>query len=328
MNRQSQWLFEAPTLEVSSDINPKYYTPDPLATSSKLPIPQTCDNRRPIPKREVVRRLTPPRVACSKRSAFNQTDDPFGVISRAVTRAIEMLDNTIDELTNARNAVCQGATPAWPLLGDITLCLLKNGLSINTDDIKAWTANAFVNRSVAEVIRRLVRVRNLIGSNGIRYSCSSPDCKPNDWAFVIVRDSSGQCLPGTPQMLVRLCRQFWVPKRGVDPKVHAEFQAQTIIHEASHLTHCNPHHSKIKSSRTIGGAECLTQFVAATNGSPIDPDFAKDCIGMKRCFPKKEAQEFESARSGFTRSGSIRFAKTIFQPQNAIQIKGRPAMRR
>jgi len=63
--------------------------------------------------------------------------------------------------------------------------------------------SADVNGSVAEVIRRLMRVRNLIGSNELRYSCSSPQCVPEFWAFVIDRDAAGNCLPGTPQMLIR-----------------------------------------------------------------------------------------------------------------------------
>jgi hypothetical protein len=285
------------------------------------PAPRACDNRR-IPERTAVRALTASRVACTQHNAFGVTD-PVGVISRAVARALEMLDNTIGELVNARNAVCAGAAPAWPLLGDVTLDWLRNRLGVCIDDIRVWTAGTFVNRSVAEVIRRLVRVRNLIGSNGLRYSCSSPRCEPGDWAFVIVRDAAGNCLPGTPQMLVRLCRSFWEPAPGVAPAVHAEFQAQTIIHEASHLTHCN---APDRRGHTIGVAECLAQFVAATNGSPLDPIFATSCATTNRC--AGAAVQHGAAGLGFAGPGSIRIEKTIFRPQNAIRLKGRPAVRR
>jgi hypothetical protein len=291
------------------------------------PTLRTCDNRG-IPAIGAIRSLTVKRVACNERNAFGVTD-PFRVLSKAVARALEMLDNTIGELVNARNAVCGGATPAWPLLGDITLDWLRNRLGVCIDDIRVWTAGTFVNRSVAEVIRRLVRVRNLIGSNGLRYSCSSPLCKPNFWAFVRSRDAAGNCLPGTPQMLIRLCRAFWVPAvrddgTRVDPKDHAEFQAQVIIHEASHLTHC----AKDPTGSTIGVAECLRQFVAATNGSPLYRGFETRCPVTNRCVPAAGAGQPGNLGLGFAGPGSIRIVRTIFWPKNAIRLKGRPAVRR
>lgn len=247
--------------------------------------PRTCDDRG-IPEKGAVQALTDKRVACTQHNAFGATD-PFRVISRAVARALEMLDNTIGELVDARSRVCKGETPAWPLLRDITSEWLRDRLGVCVDDIRVWTAGTFENRrSVAEVIRRLMRVRNLIGSNLIRYSCSSPHCKHDIWVFVIARDAAGNCLPGTPQMLVRLCRAFWVPavradQTQVDPKDHAEFQAQVIIHEASHLTHC----TKDPTGSTIGVAECLRQFVAATNGSPLYSNAERRCPVKNRCGP-------------------------------------------
>jgi hypothetical protein len=283
--------------------------------------PRACDNRG-IPERGAVRALTARRVACTQHNAGGVTD-PVGVLSKAVARALEMLDHTIGELVKARNAVCAGATPARPLLRDITLDWLRNRVGVCIDDIRVWTAGTFVNRSVAEVIRRLVRVRNLIGSNGLRYSCCSPLCKPDFWAFVIVDDAADNCLPGTPQMLVRLCRAFWERALGVDPKDHAEFQAQTIIHEASHLTHC----TEDRRGHTIGVAECLAQFVAATNGSPLDPFLETLCATTNRCASPAAAAQPRVAALGFAGPGSIRIKKTIFRPQNAIRLKGRLAGR-
>jgi hypothetical protein len=302
------------------------------------PTPRTCDSRS-IPQSGAIEALTARRVACTQPNAFGVAD-PFGVISRAVARAVEMLDNTISELVNARNAVCAGAAPAWPLLGDITAAWLRNRLGVCIDDNRVWTAGTFVNRSVAEVIRRLVRVRNLIASNIIRYSCSSPSCRPDLWAFVIVDDAAGNCLPGTPQMLIRLCRAFWVPAvradgTQVDPNVHAEFQAQTIIHEASHLTHC----TEDRRGHTIGAAECLTQFVAATNGSPIDCNFANRCARTSRCggaaaggpedpcVGVAAATQPAAAGLGLTAPTTVRILGTIFRTQSAIRLKGRPAVR-
>jgi hypothetical protein len=278
--------------------------------------PRTCDNRR-IPERATARAVTPSKISCANRTVFGVAD-PVGVVSRAVARALEMLDNTIGELVNARSAVCAGATPAWPLLGDITADWLRNRLGVCIDDIRVWTAGTFVNRSVAEVIRRLMRVRNLIASNGIRYVCSGPLCSPSDWAYVLIDPTCRQ----TPASIVRLCRAFWVPEHGVDPNDHAEFQAQTIIHEASHLYHCTV---DVRGS-TIGVAECLAQFVAATNGSPIDPAFAARCVATNRC---GRAGAGVSGISGFGAAApaSTRVLKTVFRPRNAIRLRGRLAGR-
>src|SRR5262249_18978897 len=203
---------------------------------------------------------------------------------------------------------------------------------VHTDNIRVWTAHSFEPiRSVAEVIRRLIRVRNLIASSGLRYSCTSPDCDPDDWAFVRARDQiTGECLPGTPLMLIRLCRNFWVPGRRpngkpVPAEVHAEFQAQTIIHEASHLTHCNDK----ERGHTIAVPECLAQFVAAANGSWLDSDFVTNCIGTKPCRQPAGGVEVLQreiiARRSFARQ---RILRTAFRPQNAIRFKGRLAARR
>src|SRR5262245_32752765 len=177
--------------------------------SPEGPIARKCDGRG-IPVKEPRRAIG--KVACTQSSAHGVAD-PISVLKKARERALDMLDNTIDELANARKAVCAGATPAWPLLGDITICWLKNGLGVNTDDIRVWTAGTFEPiRSVAEVIRRLVRVRNLLAGSGLRYSCTSPSCTSGEWAFVRARDPiTGNCLPGTPLMLIRLCEAFWRP---------------------------------------------------------------------------------------------------------------------
>jgi hypothetical protein len=303
--------------------------------------PLACDNRN-IPTTGLVQALTARRVACNQRNAFGEAD-PFTVVARAVARAVEMLDNTIGELVRARNAVCAGAPPAWPTLGDLTAHWLKYRLGVCIDDIRAWTAGTFVNRSVAEVIRRLTRVRNLIASNGLRYSCGSPSCRRDLWAFVIVDDAAGNCLPGTPQMLIRLCRAFWCPAvradgTQVDPAVHAEFQAQTIIHEASHLTHCTGPRLEHRGSHTIGAAECLTQFVAATNGSPIDCDFVNRCLLTNRCggdpaggpadpCVQTAAAPRAPAGGGLAAPPAPRILATIFRSQDAIRLPGRLAVR-
>lgn len=288
---------------------------------------RTCPTKG-IPPMDTVHPFTSNKVfgQCVKRGVFKESD-PAGVISRAVARAVKMLDHTIGELVNARTAICSGAEP---LLSEITLDWLRNRLGVCIGDVRVWTAGPFENRSVAEVIRRLMRVRNLIGSNLLRYVCAGPLCESDWWAYVFALDDKGECLPGTPSMLVRLCKNFWVPAKDpitskpTDAAVHAEFQAQTIIHEVSHLTHCN----KIERGSTIAVPECLAQFVAATNGSPLDPLFGRSCATTTRCAGTGSAAPPAVAGLGAAGSDSKRIVKTVFHPEKAMRLKDQPAMRR
>jgi hypothetical protein len=287
------------------------------------PAPRKCDERG-IPAREPRRPIG--KIACNQASAHGVAD-PIGVLKRARERALDMLDSTIDQLLNARKAVCAGAMPAPPLLSAIAFCWLKDGLGVNTDEIRVWTAGAFEPlRSIAEVIRRLVRVRNLLGSSGLRYSCTSPDCDTGTWAFTRARDDAGNCLPRTPVMLIRLCRPFWKARDGVKEADQAEFRAQTLIHEASHITHCNV----AETGRTIAVPECLSQFVAATNDGLLDPNFVDRCVRTGRCrdlIGGTGVSQLEGGGRGILGRGAgrRRIFRTIFQPQNAIRLKrGRP----
>jgi hypothetical protein len=127
-------------------------------------------------------------------------------------------------------------------------------------------------------------------------------------------------------MLIRLCRAFWIARDGVSEATQAEFRAQTLIHEVSHITHCNV----AETGRTIAVPECLSQFVAATNGSPLDPNFVDSCVGTGRCrdlIGGTGVSQLESGGRGILGRGAgrRRIIRTIFQPQNAIRMKrGRP----
>lgn len=283
------------------------------------PAARACNNQR-IPERTEVRPFAIGRFACAQRR-----NDRFVVVNRAITRALEMLNNTITEVVNGRNAVCQGSAPGTTMR-PITLEFL-NRLGVCVNDINVWTAGTFVNRSVAEVIRRLVRTRNLIASNSLRYICGGDFCGGDTWAFVFPFDNDGNCLPGTPPLEVHLCARFFNP--GQDPvtriripdNVHQEFQAQTIIHEASHLTHC----TSDRRGHTIGVAECLSQFVAATNGSPLDPVFLSHC-STSRCPVVAVAPGVHGL--GAVAPNRKRVATTIFHPEKAVWPDGRPVMKR
>jgi len=282
------------------------------------PAPLVCDNAR-IPTLTTAVPFTNNRIfgMCQSRGVFGVTD-PGAVIRAAVLRALEMLDNTIGQLVDARTRVCAGETPAT-VLSAIMFDWLRNRLGVCIEDIRVWTAGTFVNRSVAEVIRRLTRVRNLIASNVITYVCNGPECESDEWAYVLVDPTCQRTEP----TIIRLCRLFWVPATGVSATDHAEFQAQTIIHEASHLYHCTAD----ATGSTIGVAECMRQFVAATNGSPLDPDFATRCPANTRCGPVAASGVSGYASLGFAAPPALRKLSTKFRSQNAVRFKA-PTIRR
>lgn len=196
-------------------------------------------------------------------------------LSSAVRDAVQMLDNTIAELTNARKAACQGKPLGWPLLNDITACWLQYRLGVCIEDRASWTAGTFESGSVAEVIRRLVRPRDLLAGNEIRYICVA-ECKSDDTvASAPAGDKDGKCISGTPRREIHLCPPFW----GLEL---ASFRAQVLIHEAAHLTHCDEHR-KPPSGVSIGEPYCLAEFVVATNGKPVDPRSTGPCGFTSRC---------------------------------------------
>jgi hypothetical protein len=198
------------------------------------------------------------------------------MVQAAVKEAVRMLDNTIAELTRAREAACRGEPLGWPNLGDVTACWLKYKLGVCIDDPAAWTAGTFEVRSVAEVLRRLVAPRDELATDQITYVCEA-DCRdPADYAWVKVTGPDGKCLPGTPPEIIHLCPRFW-------NKDHAPYRAQTLIHEAVHLTHCAAGTEDTARGVSIGTPECVAQFVAATNGVKLDPEFVGRCGFTNRC---------------------------------------------
>lgn len=306
------------------------------ALGQPQPAPRMCNNQNIPPARPLMtrRELTNRKVlACTTRNAFNVAN-PFDVLSRAVARAVAMLDHTINRLVTARAAVCGGTPPTPALLDDASWTFMRRQLSVCVDDVQAWTAGAFVNRSVAEVIRRLARVRDLIASNAILYICNPAPCddgggcSAGTWAFVCMF-----CDGGRERSVVRLCRDFWIPAeiepgRRVDDATHEAFQAQTIIHEASHLYYCTvdrPPNRPNWFGFTIGVAECLTQFVAIMNGAPIDQSFLTHCTESNRCGAPAAAG---GGGFGVAAARRSRILKTVFRPQNAVRPQGRLTERR
>lgn len=219
------------------------------------PVGVACDNER-LPTPNVARKDV-------SRGQTNCSTAEFNILREVVKNAVEWLDHTITELTNARKAACRGEILEARHLQPVTACWLKYKLGVCIDDPSVWTKGTFENKTVAEVIRRLVRPRDLLANNEITYICDET-CTGNAWTHVR-DDNTGQCLPGTPDRIIHLCPPFWDAR-------HDGFREQTIIHEAVHLTHCACGAEDLGVKATIGSTECLAQFVAATNGRKLDTD--------------------------------------------------------
>jgi hypothetical protein len=233
----------------------------------------TCDDAKLPSPSGTSKKLTRGRTQCPTRATA------FNILSKVVENAVGMMDNTIAKLTQARQAVCRGEASN---LDAVTACWLKYKLSVCIDNPSAWSDGTFKSRSVAEVIRRLVRPRDLLASNELTYVCEAAGgaCSPTTtaWTIPLEFDPSGnpRCIGGTPDRIIHLCPLFWTA-------AHAPFREQTIIHELVHLTHCGREDQTV--GVTIGSPECLAQFVVASNGKKLDGKFIDRCGFSKRCGP-------------------------------------------
>jgi hypothetical protein len=194
------------------------------------------------------------------------TKDPVGVIEAACQRAVAMLDRTIGELTRIRERVRAGEPPVFPVLNDHVSWSLQTRMLMKATDPKAWTGRG--PRTAEQILRWLGNIRKTLASGRLRYICLNETvCNrfgPTTWAAAAPN-----------REFIILCRAFWRRKDGRTPEEHQEFQAQTLIHEVSHIFY-----ETVDAGRGQGHAECISQFVADANGSPIDKDFAKFCGGL------------------------------------------------
>jgi hypothetical protein len=240
----------------------EYRTPEFEMDLAPLP---ACNNKDfPARKVRVPKDVT--RVQCESQSQYK-------TVKQVVQNAVNMLDHTIDELTRAREAACRGETLAERHIQAVTICWLKYHLGVCVDDPSVWTKGTFENKTVAETIRRLVRPRDLLANNEITYICDRCDlpnnnnshCSPGN-ACSWPKDENGRCLPGSPPRIIYLCPSFWADG-------HTPYREQTIIHEAAHITHCDGGEDSPDEGVgvSIGFAECLAQFVVATNWGKLDP---------------------------------------------------------
>jgi hypothetical protein len=212
--------------------------------------------------------VDPAKVDCAKLNRslpiFKAigTTDPVGVLEAVCRRAVEMLDITIAELTGIRERVRAGEAPGYPLIGDLLGWSLQTRMLMRVNERTAWTGTG--PRTAGQILRWLTNIRNTIANGSLRYTCLASGCDPDPqlWAFTF-----------PDRLIIGLCRRFWNPGPHIKPETHREFQAQTIIHEVAHIYYDLP----AERGRGPGVAECISQFIADFNGSPIDRDFIGQC---------------------------------------------------
>lgn len=203
------------------------------------------------------------------------TTDPVGQLETVCKRAVAMLDNTVAELARIRERVRAGNPPAFPLIGDLLAWSLQTRMLMRVSDPMAWTGRG--PRTAEQIVRWLTNIRKTIAGGDLWYTCLASGCSPTTRAFV---------LPG--RFRIHLCRLFWRPKPGIDAATHLEYQAQTIIHEVSHI-----YYDTEDVGRGPGSAHCIAQFVADANGSPI----RKEIVG--RCGPREPTLHRENALDSY-----------------------------
>jgi hypothetical protein len=186
-------------------------------------------------------------------------DDPVNVIRAASERAIRFLDDTIGELSRTQERIRQGEPAAWPTISDTVARSLRERFGLNPEDHEVWTTAGNLTSggsgTITLLLTRLRRVREILVSGWIRFTCISADCGLDDWAFAYVG-----------KYRVYLCRLFWENGASVDD------QALTILHEAFHI-----YFGATDSGRTLWNAHCIEQFVADFNEVTIQADFSASC---------------------------------------------------
>ncbi len=217
---------------------------------------QTSPNRH---SQGIQRLVDPNHVSCDRYAnthptiATIGTTTPTAELQAADTRALEMLNNVIGELTYIRSLVQLGDPPAWPLISDVVGLALRNRLRLNPEDRNVWTGTG--PRTVEIIIRWFGNIRFMLQSGLLRYTCLGQYayCGSDAWAYVF-----------PPARRIYLCLQFWGGS--------LDNRALTLIHEAAHL-----YYGLVETGGGAGNVNCLEHFLADLNNVPVLPGFVGAC---------------------------------------------------
>jgi hypothetical protein len=218
---------------------------------------------------QLQRRVNPNFVSCNPPSAAiaaTTGTDPVGVITAANTRAIEMLNNAIDELQHTRDQIVAGEPVAWPVVSDATASALQNRFHIDANDRNVWTGRG--EGTVDVIIRRLRGARQILDDGAMRYQCLGG--ANINFTFGGVQcvgpgcgaDTRAVSCAGASRLV--LCTPFWS-----DP---ADDQASTLMHECFHI-----YFDFIGDTGNLANAHCYEQFVSDLNNVPVPAIFVGAC---------------------------------------------------
>jgi hypothetical protein len=190
------------------------------------------------------------------------TSDPVALLNAVSNRAVDMLTSTINELIRIKARVRAGDSIDYNLISKNLAFGLRYMLLMKVKERDAWLGNG--TRNAGLIIRWLSNIRNRIASKDLWFTCldtAAGICKPTTWAYVY---------PG--RFRIHLCQRFWIASSNVNAARHFEYQAQTLIHEVSHMYYNTKH-----EGMGPGVAECLAQFIANSNNSPVEPIWVGAC---------------------------------------------------
>jgi len=215
------------------------------------------------------RRVNPNFVSCNPPSAAIAAitgADPVGVITAANERAIELLDNVIDELQTTRNSIVAGADAAFPTVSDGVALALANRFHMDANDRDIWTRRGA--GTVDALIRRFRGSRQILNDGAMRYQCLGGAAV--NFTFGGINCAGPGCGAQTRAVscegvsLLVLCAPFYGDS--------ADDQAATLMHECFHI-----YFGVIGDTGNLANAHCYDQFVSDLSGTAINPLFVGSC---------------------------------------------------
>jgi hypothetical protein len=118
--------------------------------------------------------------------------DPAGVIQRANTRAIAMLDSVITRLRDARRAIIAGATPSLPASSDAARAF-RNRFGLDVNDRGIWTGRGI--RGVLAIIRRLRGAQQILAVGWMAHTCLGTPHPPESRSAAAERHAPSRAAP-------------------------------------------------------------------------------------------------------------------------------------
>lgn len=198
--------------------------------------------------------------------------DPVGTIQKANTRAIELLDNVINQLKTTRKKIVAGAKPASPTIPNAMAQALQHRFRMNANDRNIWIRSG--SGSVDVLIRRFQGARQILADGWMKYTClgrttvNLTGCTVNEGNGCTGNTRAVSC--GGHSRIV-LCAPWWRDPVG-NVQARLNNQAKTLLHECLHI-----YFEFIGDTGNLANAHCYDHFVLDLNNLPIPADRLNSC---------------------------------------------------